>query len=388
MCPKGKACPDAGKHPRTRHGVHAATTDPQKIQQWEWESANIGIATGLESGLLVLDNDPREGGNKTLIDLEDKLDWLPQELMVQTGGGGWHYYVQHPGADVQLLGSLGPGLDVKSEGGYVVAPPSEHKSGTAYKWLSSPEEKSPPDLPEEWLSQLARNSHSFLSSGVTQDSTGVTQDSARQRRTSQDVTGHLPPSAATKKDNNTYLEAVNDAIKSTLPTEVGTRHDCAFKFARALKAITELRDAPVEKVKSYFRKWHELALPFIVNAKDFENDWWDFAESWDKVRYPKGEGLMTEMLELAMAAPVPEAAKQYENESVRLLVSLCRELQRHAGDAPFFLSSHLVAKRLEVTPMRAWRWLKGLCGDGVLELVQQGNRKEANEYRYLCPLDE
>ena len=94
---------------------------------------NVAIATG--EGLVVLDIDPRNGGDATLATLlSEKGETLPETPAVATGGGGWHYYFagDAPGR------VLGPGLDLKGAGGYVVAPPSTHASGTRYRWLQPP----------------------------------------------------------------------------------------------------------------------------------------------------------------------------------------------------------------------------------------------------------
>jgi len=71
-CRKGEQCPDTGKHPRTRHGHSDATIDVKRIQTWRWNTANIGIATGIQSGLLVIDIDMPEGRN-SLVKLEKQL---------------------------------------------------------------------------------------------------------------------------------------------------------------------------------------------------------------------------------------------------------------------------------------------------------------------------
>ena len=132
------ACPHAGKHPRPAHGLLEASTDPATINQWwqQWPDANIGIMTGPESGLVVLDVDPRHGGNESLRDLERQHAPLAPTLEVLTGGGGRHLYFKYPeGASLGNSSSkLGPGLDVKGSNGYVVAPPSLHGSGKTYQW--------------------------------------------------------------------------------------------------------------------------------------------------------------------------------------------------------------------------------------------------------------
>lgn len=108
-------------------GLHDATTDPTMIREWwrRWPRANIGIRTGAVSGIIVLDIDARHGGFDTLACLEILHDRLPVTLTVRTPSGGEHRYFAHPG-DVlpNSAGKLGPGLDVRGDGGYVVAPPS------------------------------------------------------------------------------------------------------------------------------------------------------------------------------------------------------------------------------------------------------------------------
>jgi hypothetical protein len=60
---------------------------------------------------------------------------LPETPVVLTGGGGKHYYFRHPGGYIKsVAAALGPGLDIKGEGGFVVAPPSLHASGRRYEW--------------------------------------------------------------------------------------------------------------------------------------------------------------------------------------------------------------------------------------------------------------
>lgn len=135
------SCRSAGKHPRTKNGSSDATTDRAKIRDWwrRWPNANIGIATGEVSGLVVLDVDPRNGGNSTLRELEaDKR--VPRTLVARTGGGGRHFYCQYPDATINF--KLGRGIDVKADGGFVVAAPSVHVSGNVYTWLKRPS----PDL--------------------------------------------------------------------------------------------------------------------------------------------------------------------------------------------------------------------------------------------------
>lgn len=150
-------CRSPGKHPIAQRGVHDATTDSETIRAW-WTRhphANIGVATGDRSGIVVLDVDPRNGGSDTFEALERQFGALPETVTCDTGGGGAHYYFRAP-TDETLISKLGPGIDVKFRDGYVVAPPSLHQSGEDYGWRSesAPEEVELSPLPKRWLEAL------------------------------------------------------------------------------------------------------------------------------------------------------------------------------------------------------------------------------------------
>lgn len=125
-----------GKHPWLRHGLKEASADPGDARIWwnRWPAANIGVRTGEISGIWVLDIDPRNGGDDALADLVLEHGELPPTLQVATGGGGVHYYFKAPAGGV-TCGKLVEGVDIKGEGGYVVAPPSNHASGGSYQWI-------------------------------------------------------------------------------------------------------------------------------------------------------------------------------------------------------------------------------------------------------------
>ncbi len=106
------------------------------IREWwnRWPNANTGIVTGPESGILVLDVDGKQG-EESLIELERRYSPLPDTYTVRTGGGGLHLYFLWPkGADVRnSQGKIAQSLDIRGQGGYVVASPSIHASGGRYE---------------------------------------------------------------------------------------------------------------------------------------------------------------------------------------------------------------------------------------------------------------
>jgi hypothetical protein len=103
----------------------------------------------------VLDVDPDHGGDASLKTLLHEHSPIPEGLVVQTGSGGRHLYFAHPGGIVRndTGRRLGPGLDVRADGGYVIAPPSRHMSGAHYRRTSGSRELPPPP---GWLLGLLR----------------------------------------------------------------------------------------------------------------------------------------------------------------------------------------------------------------------------------------
>ena len=155
VCTCGKpTCRSAGKHPRTAHGVRDATCDEVRIERLLRGAVNIGIATGTLAGFVALDVDPRNGGSDSLARLERELGSLPSTVRSVTGGKGEHVYFQDP--KQALRGRLKAGIDIKSNGGLLVAPPSVHASGRRYEWKHAPDEVRLAMLPSRWLASMIR----------------------------------------------------------------------------------------------------------------------------------------------------------------------------------------------------------------------------------------
>jgi putative DNA primase/helicase len=150
---KDPNCSSPAKHPKVLRGVKAATTDEKQVREWWgdlWPGSNIGIATGAQSGITVLDVDPRHGGDRTLAELEEQHGRLPRTPTAKTGGGGEHVVLKHPGKRVRNRAGFMPGLDIRGDGGYIVAPPSLHVSGGCYEWRLAPWDVEVAEAPD-WL---------------------------------------------------------------------------------------------------------------------------------------------------------------------------------------------------------------------------------------------
>jgi putative DNA primase/helicase len=169
-CPRPN-CNHVGKHPIFKGWTTQATTDPNQIKFWwtRFPEANIGIATGKESGIFVFDVDVKHNGPENLEIHERQHGTLPASVRSATGGGGMHILLTYPkDKSVQNATGIIPGCDIRSDGGFIVAPPSRHASGNTYEWLpgQSPTEVKPADSPQ-WILQLmpTSNLHKFARSG-------------------------------------------------------------------------------------------------------------------------------------------------------------------------------------------------------------------------------
>ena len=122
----------------------------------QWPEAGIGVVTGAISGLVVVDVDAGHGGNESLEQLEREHGPMPTTVECGTGGGGRHLYFAHPGGLVRNKIGLAPGVDIRADGGYVVAPPSLHASGLRYVWVEgrTPESIGIAPLPD-WILRQA-----------------------------------------------------------------------------------------------------------------------------------------------------------------------------------------------------------------------------------------
>lgn len=151
-CSCGNAnCHSPGKHPRTANGAHDATNDLTQLLLWakQYPGCNWGLNT---DGMVVIDVDPRNGGDALFEILETKHGTFPDTCTQATGGGGRHL-VYRARDGVNYPGTLGPGVDVKRGGGsFICVEPSIHASGKPYLWIDDGEPyKTPPTLAPEWL---------------------------------------------------------------------------------------------------------------------------------------------------------------------------------------------------------------------------------------------
>lgn len=135
------------KRPLTTHGYKDATLDPKKVEEWSrrFPDANISVPTGRISGVIVIDIDGHVG-EETLYALAENGLKIDTPLQVTTGRGR-HLYFRDDRTMRNSASKVGPGIDIRANGGSITVPPSIHQRGTTYEWTADPETTPIPPVP-------------------------------------------------------------------------------------------------------------------------------------------------------------------------------------------------------------------------------------------------
>ena len=159
----------------------------EQLDKWFKENNNnIGIVTGSISGVVVVDVE--KGGDTTK---------LPPTVMAKTGGGGWHFYYKHPGFEIKNSVRLYDLIDIRADGGLVVAPPSKHPSGNSYEWIIEPDGEELTALPDWILEKIAEKNENKYSRINWEEFLSQTIPEGARNQTATQLIGklfyHLPP---------------------------------------------------------------------------------------------------------------------------------------------------------------------------------------------------
>lgn len=239
-------CTSIGKHPRIQRGLHAATTDPAAIDAWwtKWPTANIGLRTGTPSGLLVIDIDPRHGGDRSLDQLISRHGPIPVTRTITTPSGGLHLYYRHPGEHTpNTAGRLAPGIDTRADGGYVIAPPSNGPHGRHYHLAA----RYPITAAPDWL---VRQLH------AERPAPDRTAEPARSAQADRPDTGRWA------------ARALHDETQRVATAPEGRRNDTLNRSAYNLAQLAGAGHLPLDDVRTKLR---DAALANGLAARETAN---------------------------------------------------------------------------------------------------------------------
>lgn len=351
----------------TEHDVHG----------WFDANSECGVALVMgqvSGGLACRDFDDMAAYDRWAKEHADLAKSLPT---VATRRGRHVYFRLTEAAEKELRARLGKPESkgaLKLEDGelrlgdcYCVAPPSLHATGS-YTWL----------LGLEHLRSLDP-----IATGLTEAEPRSPAVDQRDQKTC--LLDSLDSLVETRRPD------VAEVIERCVLREYQRRHEAVFELARELKAIGDLRELPAVAFREVVRQWWQRSRPYMRNERSFDENWSDFLEGWERVRWPKGKEPILAIMRDALEGPDPPEAEQFDDPDVIKLLKICFALQQAAGDGPFFLASRLAAtvmypdQDVETARQAVTRKLAYLCRPeiGVLEKVSQGSMssRKANRYR-------
>jgi hypothetical protein len=261
--------PVHGKIPRIKDWPNAASDDPAQITEWwtRWPEACIGLVTGSASGVYVVDVDQRHDGAARWQALEQRHgDVLT--MVARTGGGGWHLFFRMPPFELRNSSRLGPGIDTRGDGGYVVLAPSTHESGRRYEWTQW---RRPQHLPA-WIADAVREPGATSDSGPRAEREEITTIVEGSRdNTLASYAGALRNVGADRDSIEVALVAINDiAVDPPLPLR-----DVA-RIAKSIARYTPGRvfaEQRADGEEEHPREWVEYNGLQLAELEDPEVEW-------------------------------------------------------------------------------------------------------------------
>ncbi len=332
-------------------------------QLWDWWASrdDLGIA-------IVLGEVSQHVCGRDFDDPESFNDWmtrhraLARELPITLARRGGHVYYRNPISETMKLTDG----EIRSNGNYLIVPPSLHPSGIHYTWLN----------PFVRLPQFVDP----VEEGLRPEPTAKA-NSQQPKPAAEDSSG----TALGNRIGVPLETAVANAIRASLPKRVGERNDLIFEFARRLKAVPELRSRSGEDVLPFAHDWFRAALP-TIGTKQWRVTRDAFLSAWPRITHPFTDGTLTACLaDVDSSIPSPIALRYLDDPVAMRLVGLCERLQRIAGSEPFFLSTDACGLFGLNHKMQLHRRLMRLMADGVLKRVSVGNSYSglSSEYLYL-----
>lgn len=431
-CKSGAKCSDPGKHPGIRGWPKLATSYAKQVREWwtRWPTANVAIATG--GHLAVIDIDVRQhNGLQTLNDLEAMWGPLPKSLTATTGSGGLHVYCTIPNnRRIKSRNGWHVGIDIKADGGYVLAPPSINDRGI-YAWNQASITQ-PPAIPRTWIAKLPCVTHSELPNNTLLittkqipghrrhafdnriEATGehanphheASSMQSMQDAQTQDqkfsVKGEILLGALSHSENQTphiirapHFETPNtetgvqawDIVARHILKRSGTTNDMIRRLATALRNLPDFNLNSLEQTKPFFQWWYRNSAKYMSDPQ-WERAWkrWTYLwNEWGK----RGTGPAYRAMSRLEVAGEVEAAMQLKKHKrgPALLRKLCEAMQEDAGRMDWYLARRTAWAVLTMVGIQSHhgnvgRWLNKLVCDGVLVITKrhQKNTREANHY--------
>jgi len=362
--------------------------EPDELASWfsDGSTHELAIICGeVSGGLVVVDFDSMayyERWAKAHPDLAAKLP------TVRTKRGRHVYFRSSHRKTRRLKDGDHEWGEIRAEGAYVLAPPSRHPEGGAYKWLIEPDG----ELPYLELTDLGLDAALLPDGALGEERTEETEETeggpedpeaiGRAGGTGQPEWLLSLPALLSSSVSSADICGIERAIADTQPAAHGQRNARVFDLCRALKAIPVVADRPWQELIPIVREWFRRASP-RVRTRDVEATVADFAHGWPRVEVPKEVNWMEKIVTRAKEAPEPACVAGLGMPRLSLLGRICVELQRAVGDRPFHLSCRKAGELLGIPHHQANRFLGLLVDIGLIEIAEPGNQGRATRYRLI-----
>jgi hypothetical protein len=332
------------------------------LREWFAKYKSLAVVCGAVSGgLTVLDFDSMEVYER-LVSIHPEL----AELSTVKTSRGRHVYLRSKLNKSTKFGKI----DLLSEKKCAMLPPSPHPKGGKYEWLIPLDGELPELDPMQW------NLQEFPEETEDPEDAEDPDDAERPR-------SHSGGGVLLEVYGVELVKEIEKAVAQTIPNAKGQRNDAVFPFCRWLKAIPEIKDLPLKQLKPIVQYWYEQANP-VIGTKKFTVTWADFVHGWKRVKWPKGDVMLSQAIKRALELKdVPREAGEYDSEEARLLLRVCYQLQQGAGSNPFFLASRTAGGIIGMSHRWAYKLLEMFVTDEKLQVVEEHTTTKAPRYRYL-----
>lgn len=363
------------------HGCHDATADPGTILRWwtDHPNANIGIATGAKSRLLVVDLDTYKSPDA--LERFQNHHGTAKTLTVKTAHGGRHlYFALGPRQKARCTTEV-EGVCLKGNGGYVIAPGSI-VDGLPYTILDA---RTPAKAPVTLCPQTASKLNKPNATARTSDTTNGRNTTTPAARESSQCSekSHLSHSDHSEQSiEQIALVHVADSIHQN--------HRAIFNMVRALKAVELERgqrlSAP-DKIEAFNTWFAESDARGLLrpgaSRESYQNE---YLNAWLTAKLPAGNAAILAALEAAKTNPLPPEADFFDDPDKKRLIACCFTMHKLADGGVWFLSGRMAAQVLfgdtdKQTTIALWfRQFRAL---GILAMAQQATTTKSFRYRYV-----
>ena len=370
-----------GTKRKWKHFTSAKMSDPRYLKRFTTKNINIGIAQGtVSNGLCSID-----------IDVDDEVEGFlalnsPLATSLRTKGERgcniWFRVPLDPPDTKRITTNDGQKWGELRGNGSQTIIHGKHPSGCDYRVIieEPPVEIAIKDIrwPDHVLNPVSRNNSNSPPYGSCTEETHDTEATKDTQVT--DVSQEIIVDGAACR-----FTGVEDAVDFALPSQKHSNHDHLFLLARAVKTLEKQQGHPfsTDERREIFGLWYDKAKPYLRKHHSKEAYMIEFLNAYKAAKYPIGAA-DSEAWNNALRNPLPtDFLPHFAQSEIRLVIGFCLELQRNAGDAPFFLSCRTLQKFLHhKTHTTSASWLRALVADEVLDEVEKGNTTTGKASRY------